>query len=85
MRDSTMPQNRRQNGSGSTMSTCLVCRAEYAKYRRWQTFCSPRCRKTAWVISHRTGTYTDVRNDIAAIKADMARVVHHLGIGKGES
>lgn len=82
MKESTMALNRRQNGSGSTMSTCPVCRAEYAKYRRWQTFCSPRCRKTAWVIRHRTGIYTDVRNDIAAIKADMAWIVRHLGIGK---
>ena len=83
MRNSTMPRNRRQNGSGSTISVCPVCRAEYVKYRCWQSFCSSRCRKKAWVINHRTGTYTDVRNDIAAIRADVDLIVRHLGIREG--
>jgi hypothetical protein len=33
----------------------------------------------------RTGAYTDIRNDIAAIKANVAWIVHHLGIGKEET
>jgi hypothetical protein len=51
-----------------------VCGASYPKHRRWQTFCSPKCRKRAWLINHRTGAYTDIRTDIAAIKADVAAI-----------
>ena len=65
---------------GSTMSTCLVCRTVYPKYRYWQSFCSPRCRKMAWVINHRTGVYTDVRHDIAAILTRLGRLEKHFGI-----
>lgn len=79
----TEAQDKRQNGSDSTKSACLVCGAEFAKYRRWHAFCSPKCRKQAWLISHRTGIYTDVRNDIAAIKADVATIKKHFGIGEG--
>jgi len=79
----TMPRNRRQNGSISTMSTCPVCGAGFAKYRSWHVFCSPKCRKAAWLMSHRTGTYTDVRNDIAAIKADVTAIKNHFGIKEG--
>jgi len=81
----TMPRNRRQNGSESTSAICLVCRATYVKYRRWQSFCSPRCRKRGWLINHRTGAYTDIRTDIAEVKADVAAIKRHFGIGKGES
>ena len=62
------------------MGTCLVCRTVYPKYRYWQSFCSPRCRKMAWVINHRAGTYTDVRNDIKDIKASLARIEAKVGI-----
>jgi len=80
---SQIARDRRQNGSGSTMGTCLVCRTLYPKYRSWQTFCSPKCRKQAWIINHRTGVYTDVRHDIAAIKAQIGRIEVRLGM-KGE-
>ena len=70
----TEAQDRRQNGSESTNATCLVCGTEFAKYRRWHAFCSPKCRKQAWLISHRTGVYTDVRMEIKDIKASLARI-----------
>jgi len=76
----TMPRNRRQNGSISTMSTCPVCGAGYAKYRRWQTFCSTKCRKQAWILNHRTGAYTDVRKDISEIKLILSRIEEKLGM-----
>lgn len=60
------------------MSTCLVCRTLYPKYRYWQSFCSPKCRKQAWVINHRAGIYTDIRHDVAAIKADVAVIKEQL-------
>ena len=82
MKESTMALNMRQNGAGTKNIVCPVCGAVKPKKRGWHSFCSPRCRKKAWLINHRTGIYTDVRNDIAAIKADMAWIVRHLGIGK---
>ena len=82
--DSVSSLNRRQNGLGLTKATCLVCGARYAKYRAWQTFCSPKCRKQAWIINHRAGAYTDVRNDIAEIKTSLSRIESRLGM-KGEA
>jgi hypothetical protein len=82
--DSTKPLNRRQNGSISKKGSCPLCGTGFAQYRSWHRFCSPRCRKKAWLIKHLAGTNADVRNDIAAIKADVARVVRRLGIGDQE-
>jgi predicted nucleic acid-binding Zn ribbon protein len=62
-------QNMRQNAVGTTIFTCPVCGTSKPRKRRWETFCSPRCRKAAWVLNHRTGTYTDIRKELADIKA----------------
>jgi endogenous inhibitor of DNA gyrase (YacG/DUF329 family) len=78
--NATIARNRRQNGSESKKALCLVCGTEYVKYRRWQTFCSDRCRKRAWLISQRVGAYTDVRQDIASMKESLAAIEAHLGL-----
>jgi len=76
----TMALNMRQNASGSKTLACCVCGAVVPRKTRWQTSCSPKCRKRAYLISHRTGTYTDVRHDIAAILTRLGRLEKHFGI-----
>ena len=62
-----MAQGKRRNASVSTRSVCLACGRGYVRYRRWQSFCSPKCRKQAWELSKRTGAYTDIRITLAEI------------------
>ena len=76
MKNSTVGLNRRQNGSISTNAVCPVCGGGFNKYRAWHVFCSPKCRKRAWMTSHRTGVYTDIRIEIAKIKADVAAILN---------
>ena len=74
MSNATMALNMRQNASGSKTLACCVCGAVVPRKTRWQTSCSPKCRKRAYLISHRTGTYTDIRIEIKDIKASLARI-----------
>lgn len=57
---------------------CGACGAKFIKKRDWHIYCSNKCRGKRWKADKfhapRTGTYTDVRNDIAAIKADVAAI-----------
>ena len=75
----TMALNMRQNAGRGTNGTCPVCGTGFSKKRVWHVFCSPKCRKRAWLLRRQTATYTDVRNDIAAIKADVAWMKEHFG------
>ena len=70
----------RQNASISTISVCPVCGKGFAKKRRWQTFCSQKCRKQAWLISKRVGAYSDLRNGIDDIKRQLDRIEKALNL-----
>ena len=87
-----LTSNRRPDASSARNSVCPVCKAVFAKYRKWHVFCRSKCRKSAWTAGHRVGTYTDIRIDIAAIKAaqimiamDMAAIKTHFGIKEVQS
>ena len=73
-------QDRRQNASVSTRAVCLVCGTGYAKYRSWQSFCSPKCRKRAWALSKRVGAYTDIRLTLTEILGRVKAIESHLGM-----
>ena len=77
--DRTMALNMRQNASRGTNGICPVCGDGFNKKRAWHAFCSPKCRKTAWIINHRAGISADIRIDIAAIKADVAAIMKIIG------
>lgn len=81
--DCQVGREARQNASDSAIVRCLSCGRGVPRKRRWQAFCSPKCRKAAWLISHRTGTYTDVRQILSAIQVDIARIKTQLGIKGG--
>jgi uncharacterized Zn finger protein (UPF0148 family) len=71
-----MAENMRQNATVSTTITCPVCGTSKPRKRRWEVFCSPKCRKAAWLLNHRTGTYTDIRQDIADIKKMLIAIIN---------
>ena len=68
----------RQNAAGRQNFTCPVCGAIKHRTRRWQAFCSPACRKAAWLIGHRTGTYTDIRAQLDRIEKDLGTIKQAL-------
>jgi len=76
----TMALNMRQNAGRGTNGTCPVCGDGFTKKRVWHAFCSPRCRKAAWLLIHRTATYTDIRIEIKDIKASLARIEERMRI-----
>jgi hypothetical protein len=75
-----MPRDKRQNASVSTQAVCLFCGAGYTKYRSWQSFCSPKCRKKAWALSKRVGAYTDIRLTLAEILTRLRAIEEKIGI-----
>jgi len=77
---STMALNMRQNAGRGTNGTCPVCGTGFSKKRVWHAFCSPKCRKAAWVINHRAGIYMDIRIEIKDIKASLARIEERMRI-----
>ena len=74
----------RQNALSATNSRCPVCGGGFVKKRAWQSFCTPKCRKQAWVLSKRVGAYTDIRLTLAEILVRLRTIESKLGIKKGE-
>jgi hypothetical protein len=51
--------------------TCPVCEAKFIARRPWATYCSAKCRKTAWIITKRVGGYSDIREQLARIESKL--------------
>ena len=59
----------RSNADGALtpalLSKCPTCGAEFTARRRWQRFCSRRCRWTAWEAAHPRTTLPAPKRDEA--------------------
>lgn len=75
---------RRQNASLGSKRHCSMCGVEFTPYRRWQTFCSPRCRKAAFLMSKRVGMHSDIRSDISDIREKIGLILAEIKSIKGE-
>ena len=61
------------------VSKCPECGASYAKKRKHQTFCSPKCRKAFWKKDRTVHSAYDIRASLADIKASLARIEAKMG------
>lgn len=75
-----MGQNMRQNALSGPKGTCPVCGAMFVKNRRWQAFCSTKCRKVMHQRNQRTIAYYDVRKELEGIRESLRAIESKLGI-----
>jgi hypothetical protein len=54
---------------------CGVCGAKFAPSRKWQDFCSDKCRKLAWRIRRRLDTPADIRATLNRIESKLDQII----------
>lgn len=64
------------------LSKCGDCGASYAKKRRHQIFCSPKCRKAFWLKDRTVHPEHDIRIKLDAILVRLKQIEAKIGIGK---
>jgi hypothetical protein len=81
-----LADSRRRNASlrgdldGSRpVAVCRVCGDSYVKYRPWQNYCSPKCRKAAWLDSKKTEVPSDLRATLNRIESKLDKIIELNG------
>jgi endogenous inhibitor of DNA gyrase (YacG/DUF329 family) len=64
--------------SGSHLSKCPACGAPFAKKRKHQTFCSPKCRKAFWAKDRTARPGYDIRAQLDRIEKDLGTIKQAL-------
>jgi hypothetical protein len=79
------PERKRHNASFPgdksdvrPIAVCRSCGASYAKYRTWQVFCSPGCRKAAWIESKQTEVPSDLRATLNRIEIKLDGIIKSM-------
>ena len=60
------------------VQVCAVCGAKFAKTRKWNDFCSDKCRKLAWRIRRRLDVPADVRATLSRIEGGLSEAMSTL-------
>jgi hypothetical protein len=76
--DIRQPGNMRPTHFRETSAPCAVCGKPFLKRRAWAQFCGDPCRKAYHKNLRVTGIDTNIRKDIAEIKAKLDYLI---GIG----
>ena len=77
-----MAQNMRQNALRRANAACPVCGAGFIKKRRWQAFCSQKCRKAHWEAERKNRPAYDIRARLDELIGAVHRIEHRLRIAK---
>jgi len=60
--------------------SCAACTVKFEPSRKWQHFCSEKCRKVGWAIMRRLEVPSDIRATLNRIESKLDQIIkggHH--------
>jgi hypothetical protein len=73
-----------KKAAGKRNGECLHCGAAFLPFRKWQKFCSPKCRKNDWLEKNSyPSALAAFKKEWAEIKRRLSEIEANLGIKKG--